>query len=297
MYSGTIDIMMPFYGDPEQFRQAVLSVVAQDDPDWRLVILDDCYPHWNPAEWVRELGEPRITLERNPVNLGVSRSFDRCIDLAENEYVMVPGCDDRLLPGYVAEVRALIGRFDAPEYVQTGVQVIDDSGRPASPLVDRVKALLSPRLAHAALLSGDALATTLMHGNWTYFPAICWRADELRRFRFTDRYEIVMDLALQLDILLEGGRLAISTTPAFEYRRHSASASSYAAIDGTRFLEEQDFYRGVAVRLHAVGWRRAARAARLRATSRLNALTKIPGALLRGRWQAVALLSRHVVAR
>lgn len=297
MNAGTIDIIMPFYGDPGQFKEAVLSVIAQNDPDWRLVILDDCYPHWNPADWIQSLDDPRIVLERNPENLGVSRSFDRCIDLARNTYAAIPGCDDRLLPGYVTEVRALVERFDGPEYVHPAVRVIDENGDAAFPLADRIKALIRPRLAGPSVLSGDAFATTLMHGNWTYFPAICWRTDALRRFRFTDRYEIVMDLALQLDILLDGGRAALSTTPSFEYRRHSASASSYTASDGTRFLEERDFYRGVSSRLRDAGWRRAARAASLRATSRLNALSKVPGALLQRRWPAARLLLAHLVAR
>lgn len=295
--TGTIDIMMPFYGDPGQFKEAVRSVLAQDDPDWRLVILDDCYPHWDPAAWIAEIADPRIVLERNPRNLGVSRTFDRCIDLAVNDYVAIPGCDDRLLPGYVTAVRALIQRFDRPAYVQPAVTVIDEHGRPALPLADRIKAIVRPRIVGPVALGGDALATSLMHGNWTYFPAICWRADVLRRHRFTDRYEIVMDLALQLDILLEGGLLATSADQAFEYRRHSASASSYTASDGTRFLEERDFYRGMAGRLRAVGWKRAARAAQVRATSRLNAASKLPGALMHGRWSAVRLLAAHVLAR
>lgn len=297
MKTGTIDIMMPFYGDPEQFKEAVRSVLAQDDPDWRLVIVDDCYPHWDPAAWVGALADPRVILERNPRNLGVSRTFDRCIDLAVNEYVAIPGCDDRLLPGYVTEVRSLIRRFDDPAYVQPAVTVIDENGHPALPLPDRIKHVVRPHIDGPVALGGDSLATSLMHGNWTYFPAICWRADVLRRHRFTDRYEIVMDLALQLDILLDGGMLATSADPAFEYRRHSASASSYTASDGTRFLEERDFYRSMTERLRAAGWKRAARAARVRATSRLNAASKLPGALIRGRWSAVGLLASHVLAR
>jgi hypothetical protein len=177
------------------------------------------------------------------------------------------------------------------------VIVIDEDGREARPLADRVKELVRPRIIGPESLGGDRLAATLMHGNWTYFPAICWRSDVLRRFRFTDRYEIVMDLALQLDILLAGGRLGVSPTPAFEYRRHSASASSYTASDGTRFLEERDFYRGAATRLRELGWHHAARAARSRITSRLNALSKVPSAIVRGRWSAAGLLLGHVVAR
>ncbi|MFE1645651.1 glycosyltransferase family 2 protein [Microbacterium sp. P01] len=296
MKAGTIDIIMPFYGDPAQFKEAVLSVLAQDDPDWRLVIVDDCYPQWDPSEWVQGLGDARISLERNPENLGVSRTFDRCIELARNEYLAIPGCDDRLLPTYVTEVRSLIGDGGRPEYVQPAVVVIDENGHEARPLADRVKALVRPRISGPTPLSGDLLATTLMRGNWTYFPAICWRADVLRRFRFTDRYEIVMDLALQMDILLAGGRLVASSVPAFEYRRHSASASSYTASDGTRFVEERDFYRTAVTRLRDVGWQRAARAARLRITSRLNALSKIPSAIGRGHWSAATVLLSHVFA-
>ena len=36
--------MMPFYGDVEQFKRAVTSVLEQSDPDFRLVVVDDGYP-------------------------------------------------------------------------------------------------------------------------------------------------------------------------------------------------------------------------------------------------------------
>lgn len=297
MNVGTIDIIMPFYGDPAQFKEAVLSVLAQDDTDWRLVVLDDCYPHWNPSSWLASLQDPRISYERNPENLGVSRSFDRCIDLARNEYLVIPGCDDRFLPNYISTVRSLITRFDRPEYAQPRVEIIDDGGEHSNPLVDRVKAIIQPRLTHDAVLSGDAVTTTLMRGNWSYFPAICWRVDVLRAFHFSEEYEIVMDLALQLDILLDGGRFALSPTTAFQYRRHAASASSYTASDGTRFLEERDFYRAARSRLRTAGWRKASRAAGARMTSRLNALYQVPSALRNGDHPAVSLLLRHVFSR
>lgn len=293
----TIDILMPFYGDPDQFKEAVCSVLGQTDRDWRLVIVNDCYPHWDPESWVAELGDDRVTLLRNPRNLGVQGSFDRCIDLAQAEYATILGCDDRLLPNYIADMHALIERFDRPEYLQPGVRVIDETGKAALPLADRIKRWVQPSISGAALLTGEHVVTTLMRGNWTYFPAICWRVDQLRRFRFAEQYEIVLDLAMQFDILIEGGRFGVSGETAFEYRRHSASASSYTASDGTRFIEERDFYREAATRLRTRGWNQASRAARLRVTSRLNALSKLPGALLRRDWAAARLLTRLGLVR
>ena len=277
----TIDILMPYYGDPEQLREAVRSVQAQSDENWRLVVLDDRYPHWDAQPWVEGLGDPRIVFERNPENLGVSGSFNRSIDLSRTEYVTIMGCDDRMLPDYVATVRDAIERFGRPSFVQPGVRVIDGAGAPAFPLVDRVKSWVRPRIpAGGALLAGEHVMTTLLRGDWAYFPAICWRRDVLERHRFSKEYEITLDLVLKTDILLEGGDLALLKRPVFEYRRHAESASSYTAKDGTRFDEERAFYRAAVPRLLAVGWRRAARAARWRITSRLNALTKLPSALL-----------------
>lgn len=291
----TIDILMPYYGDPDQFKESVLSVVAQKDTDWRLTIVNDCYPDWDPAGWVASLADERVSLIKNPENLGVQGSFDRCIDLATQEYAVIMGCDDRLLPNYVETVRALITQFERPDYVQPNVTVIDDAGTRALPLADRIKRLVQPKITAPVVLDGEALVRTLMRGNWTYFPAICWRVDRLREIRFAEQYEIVLDLAMQFDILISGGRFALSPAEAFEYRRHAASASSYTANDGTRFLEERDFYRTAALRLDAQGWHRAARAARRRSTSRLNAASKLPQALMRGQWAACRLLIRHAL--
>lgn len=289
----TIDILMPFYGDPGQFKESVLSVIAQNDPDWYLVVLNDCYPHWDPEPWVSSLADNRIRFERNPKNLGVQGSFDRCIDLAQHEYATIIGCDDRLLPNYVEIVRALILKFDGPDYVQPSVNVIDDNGKPFLPLADRIKRMVQPKLDGPTLLQGEHLITTLMRGNWTYFPAICWRVDQLRRFRFAEQYEIVLDLAMQFDILSENGKFATTPEVAFEYRRHAASASSYTASDGTRFLEEREFYREAATRLGELGWKRASTVARRRSTSRLNALSKLPQALFRGQWATSRSLFIH----
>lgn len=293
----TLGIVMPFYGDPAHFKESVLSIVAQDNADWRLTILNDCYPDWNPESWVRDLNDPRITLVHNEENLGVQGSFERCIDLADQEYTTIMGCDDRLLPNYVDTVKFLISAFHSPSYVQPGVVVIDENGERAVPLADRIKKLVQPPISAPTVFSGEGIVSSLMRGNWTYFPAISWKTSELRRFRFAKQFEIVLDLSMQFDILTAGGSFALSPAVAFEYRRHQDSASSYTASDGTRFIEERDFYRSASSTLSQKGWTKASAAARLRATSRMNALSKLPQAIFRADWSASSLLLRHAAGR
>ena len=40
----TLEIFIPYWGDPGLLRQTVESVRAQDDPEWRLTVLNDRYP-------------------------------------------------------------------------------------------------------------------------------------------------------------------------------------------------------------------------------------------------------------
>ena len=90
--------MLPFYGDRDHLHQAVSSVLAQEDPDWRLSVVDDAYPDPSAAAWVADLPDPRVRLIRNASNLGVSGSFQRCLELATEDWVVIMGGDDRMMP-------------------------------------------------------------------------------------------------------------------------------------------------------------------------------------------------------
>ena len=39
----TVDIMLPYYGPVDLVQAAVCSVLGQQDPDWRLTVVDDGY--------------------------------------------------------------------------------------------------------------------------------------------------------------------------------------------------------------------------------------------------------------
>ena len=292
----TFDIMMPFYGDPALFKLAVESVRAQTDPDWRLVIIDDQYPDLAPGRWAQSLLDTRIVYQRNEVNLGVSANFAKCVDLAMADFTSILGCDDILLPNYIARMRQLTHQFPDADYLQPGVQVMEASGADALPLADRVKSWYRPSSTKPQVLSGEFLAASLLKGNWTYFPSIAWRTSTLQRHGFRRDLDVVLDLALQLDIVADGGQLVLDPEPAFRYRRHAGSVSSWMADDGTRFVEEARFFYESSERMRALGWKRAGRVAALHFSSRLNAITRFPSALRARDGRGAALLARHVLS-
>lgn len=292
----TLDLMLPYWGEPQYLRATVHSVLAQTDPAWRLTVVDDANPDPWAGPWLESLGDDRIRYLRNPQNSGISAVFRQCVELAEHDLVAVPGCDDLLLPDYVAVVRAAHRRFSHADIIQPGVRVIDEHGATVRPLADQVKQrLCRPRGSGARLLAGEPLAASLLHGDWLYWPSLAFRRSAVQATPFRPGLPIILDLALVLDMLRAGSELVVEPTECFAYRRHSASASSVKLLDGSRFAGEREYF-DLAARLMAErGWPRAARAARMHVTSRLYALTLLPTGLRARDAQAVRTLLRHAL--
>lgn len=293
----SIDLMMPFYGDPALFRLAVESILSQTDPRWRLVVIDDNYPDLDPGRWLESLDDPRIDYLRNETNLGVSGNFRQCAALATADFTTIVGCDDLLLPNYVARIRQLLVTFPDADFIQPGVRVMDAAGKDSFPLADRVKRRCRPRADGPVELSGEELAASLMRGTWTYFPSIAWRTTRLKRHGFREDLEVVLDLALEIDIIVSDGRLVLDDTPGFRYRRHSGSVSSWTANDGSRFVEERRYFLECAQRMAALGWNRAAGVAVRHVSSRLNALTRLPSSVKARDGRGLRTLMRHAFGR
>ena len=289
-----LDIFIPYWGDPALLRQTVDSVVAQHNPDWMLTVVDDAYPDPRVAEWFAGLDDPRIRYVRHDVNCGITENYRHCVSLATEDVMMLLGCDDILLPGYVDVVLGAHRRFPDAAIIQPGVRVIDDSGRVVRTLADEVKQrIVRPRVDEATLLGGEELVTSLLHGDWLYWPSLTFRTDRIRSVDFRDGFPIIQDLALVIDLVCRGRQLLLEPTVCFHYRRHRASASSAKRVDGSRFEDERAYFVIAARQCRKLGWTRAERAARARLTSRAHAVTQLPGALMGRRFDSGRVLARH----
>ncbi len=293
-----LDILVPYWGDPDLMRETVESVFAQERDDWRLLVVDDAYPDRRITDWLAGLDDPRVSVVRHEANVGITANYRECLARATQEHVVFLGCDDVLLPDYVGVVLDAFAAVPEAVMVQPGVRVVDETGTPSAGLADTVKQrLLRPRGDGRSVLSGEALATSLLHGNWLYWPSISFRRSAVQDIGFQVELPIIQDFALELDLVAHGGTLVIDPTVCFLYRRHAGSASSTTLVDGTRFADERAYYAMAVDQMRSLGWRRAERAARARLTSRAHALSLLPGVAARGRWDAARQLLHHATTR
>jgi len=285
--------MIPFWGDPDLLRLAIESVRRQTNANWRMTVVDDCYPR--PVEQlVASFDDDRISYTRNPANLGTTGNYQRCLELSTAPYVMLFGCDDVMLPNYVELVLSTFSHHPDASIVQPGFRIIDSAGKPAMPLRDFVKRfILAPRGRSIKVLRGEKAAFSLARGDWLSWPSLAFRANDVKRFQFRDGLPIIQDLALLIDMIIDGCSLVYVPEVAFNWRRHSHSAAATAAITGRRFPDERRYLSLAAGLLHEKGWNRAAWAARLHLLSRLDALSCLPSAVRRGQWRGIQAVFKH----
>ncbi|MGF3053838.1 glycosyltransferase [Microbacterium sp. YY-03] len=278
-----LDIFIPYWGDESFLFEAVESVLNQDDDRWRLTVIDDCYPSDMVAPYFARIVDPRVTYRRNDKNVGITENFRRSIAGATASHVTVLGSDDRLKPNYVRTVLSAIDAFPNADVIETGIDVIDAAGERSMPLVDRVKqSILAPRSEGRHKLVGQAMANSLIRGNWLYWPSLALRVETARRIDFRDELLVIQDLALLMDVAFDGGMLVYDTSVAFEYRRHNESASQATLLNGTRLMQEREYFALAADLARGVGYEKTARIARARWFSRAHAVTLLPTVLLRG---------------
>lgn len=295
----THEIFVPFWGDPELLYRTVESVIAQSDPDWRMIVIDDCYPDERVGDYFKRLNDTRVEYVRNADNLGITENYREAIRRATSPLVTILGCDDLMHPDYLRIVKRAAERVHQADVIQPGVIVIDEHGVERFPLVDRVKQrLLAPRVPNdLAVLQGQDMATSLIRGDWLYWPSLTFRTETLKRIDFRDGLPIIQDLALLMDVAFDGGTLVFVPDVVFSYRRHSASASQKTLLDGRRFRDERAYYRLAATMAREKGWRRTARTARVRLMSRLHAVVELPGVIRRGNRAGLQSTLAHVFSR
>ena len=290
----TIDIALPFYGDVDFMKQTVASILNQSDENWRLVFVDDGYPDDSLPRWFSDLKDSRITYLRNEKNLGPNGNFQKCLSLMSAEFCIVMGADDVLESDFVAVIRDTILIYPNVSMIHPRVSVIDENNNQISTRSDQMKSKIRDSHRSATLLSGEPLASSLMKGNWMYFPAITWRTKTIQEIGFRPGFNVCQDLGLAMDLIMQGGKMVLIENEIFKYRRHTGSDSSVKAINGERFVDEKNFFTTMSKDLKAIGWKKASRAAKLHSTSRLHAASLIPACVARGQnpWKLI----KHLVS-
>ncbi len=124
-----VTVFIPVYNRERYIGAAIDSVLAQSFTDFELLVVDDGSTDGSVAQ-IEAYSDPRVRLERNPVNLGIPKTRNRGLELARGEYIAVLDSDDAVYPDRLAKQVAFLDSH--PDFAMVGSwgRAMDQSGRP-----------------------------------------------------------------------------------------------------------------------------------------------------------------------
>lgn len=143
-----VTVVLPVRNGGRYIRQTVASLIAQADPDWRLIVLDN-HSDDDTRDIVRDFADPRIELMESDTALDIYHSWHRGLGVAERltaeNPLMTPlmtfvGHDDWFYPNFVAETKALARAHPEATLYQLLLDLVDAEGReirPGKPMPER----------------------------------------------------------------------------------------------------------------------------------------------------------------
>lgn len=93
MHRDKISVCMACYNGELYIREQIESILPQMSEGDELIIIDDGSTD-QTGKIVREIKDARMKYVRNASNMGVNRSFEKAIRMAENDYIFMADQDD-----------------------------------------------------------------------------------------------------------------------------------------------------------------------------------------------------------
>lgn len=190
----TATVLLPVHNGARTLRLAVDSILAQDDPDFELLIIDDAST--DPSAEIAEsyaAADARVTVVRHRRNAGLASTLNEGLERARYELVARMDQDDESLP---ARLRIQCAFLEAhPEVAAAGSWVLHMGAQPK--FDNLIELPETPR----------GIAERLQHENCLYHPSVMMRRSVIlglggyrREFRNAEDYDLWLRLSRDHDL-------------------------------------------------------------------------------------------------
>ena len=203
-----IDVIMSVYNGKRFLRQAIESVLNQSYPNFKFIIVDDGSKD-NSVDIINSFHDERIELIRNEKTLGLTKSLNKALRIADGKYVARQDADDVSLPDRFESQVNFLEKHPEVDVLGTSIYLIDDKGtnigkRTPYPTPSKQIFLDRNEVFHgSAMIRRDALQGVGGYG-------------EL--FRYSQDYDLWLRIATQNNI-------RNLKTPLYSFRMHNSSVS------------------------------------------------------------------------
>ncbi|HEV3223189.1 MAG TPA: glycosyltransferase [Puia sp.] len=222
MDSPLVSVAMPVYNAEKYIMQAIDSVLGQSYPHFELVIVNDGSTD-RSKEIIHSYSDKRIRFYDNEVNLGITKTRNKCIQYATGKYIAVLDNDDIALPFRLEkQVEFLESDFD---YALCGsfYEVIDGDDR----LINKIKVPVTDK----------EIKTYLLFENCYCNSSVMIQSKLLKERPYIESFNMIEDYYF-LYTVSKSKKLSNLPIFATQYRVHGKN-TSIEKLEGMRTLRKK----------------------------------------------------------
>jgi len=228
-----VTICIPAYNVEKTVVQTVRSILNQTYHNMEILVVDNDSRD-NTLLLLREFNDSRMKIYKNSKNIGAERNFDRCVQLANGEYIAIFHADDVYRSDIVQkQVQAFqdnptIGAvFTFAELINESGEVIGEYGLPVK--------LRGKRIYHFR----EIFFSMLENGDFLFCPSAMVKSALYKELvPFEERFGTSADTDMKLRIL-EKCPIVILPEKLMSYRIHNTHTRS------EDYLNVMDYYLSV----------------------------------------------------
>jgi glycosyltransferase involved in cell wall biosynthesis len=224
--SRTVTVCIPTYNRARLLRECIGSVLAQTFEDFDLVVADNASEDGTEAV-VASFGDDRIQYARAPRNLGAHANWERCLQLARGQFVVLLSDDDLMWPDNLEAKLATLRAHPRVGLVHSKYDVLDEEGRVVH--ANSTWGHGPEREVDAVEPGHEVLAAMLLGSNIVNASSVVFRRACYERLHgFTTRLRLAYDWEYWMRIAVYYD-IAFLARPLIGWRVHMASQTSQRA--------------------------------------------------------------------
>jgi glycosyltransferase involved in cell wall biosynthesis len=225
-----VSVLMTVYNADLHLKQSLESLRTQEFVDFEVIVLEHGSSD-HSLEILRAWGDPRMSLEVMPRNIGRTPALNCCLRRARGEYIAILDSDDIAHPLRFANGVEVLDGNSSLGLIGTWTKLIDENGTPVG--VSR------PPVSHANLLKEFAIRNPISHSSMMFRRDIA-----LSIGGYDESYAYAQDAALLIEFA-HRSEIAVIDKELCSWRLNSLSLTASSEYGVYRACDEYRFFRRV----------------------------------------------------
>ena len=224
-----ISVIMSVYNSEKFLNESIQSILNQTFKDFEFIIIDDCSTD-NSLKIIKRYADldDRIKLINNNKNIGLTKSLNKEIKIAQGKYIARQDADDISLPERFKKQFTFLEENENVFLLGSGSISINEKGIK--------RGIFKP------LIFFEKIAKTLPYKNCIHHPSVMFR--NLKEYLYREKFFYSQDYDLYLRLLSNNKRFANIKEPLIKYRINPNAISWTKKAKQKLFAEKaKEFYR------------------------------------------------------